>query len=62
MPTGGQVNRRHGAQSASRKGSKRPLESDALVLLARMLARLAAAEVIRNSTAVIGTDKTDPVG
>src|ERR1700745_3013674 len=53
MPTGGQVNQRHGAQRVSRKGSKKPLGSDALVLLARMLARLAAAEAIREHRAEV---------
>ena len=62
MPTGDRANQPDGAQSASRKGSKRSLESNALVLLARMLARLAAAEAIRNSTAVIGTKTADPIG
>ena len=60
MATNGRTNQPDGAQSASRKGSKKPLEADALARLARMLGRLAAAEAIRTSTAVSGTKTADP--
>ena len=54
MQIDGRANQPDGAQGGPGKGSKTPSGSDALVMLARILARLAAAEAIRNPTVVIG--------